>query len=303
MAGIGFDEYFSAAKDAGTATRNSINLLILVLGVMTCIFTNVFGFRFAANRMNKMVIAFQCIHQTNSSQDAWNATIETQSSDGKNQSTACRSVLQWAKDNDLPTTYESAANWSTATPLQSSTIGPLRENWDKAEIERVYRETIGQMSGKRMDLRTFQIPVFGSVIDLQLLGLVSGISILSILLIILFRLGHERQLVHVALSYCQGKDDTSIRRRELVTYVQVFANPHASQAVSLMPYAVFAYSFVIQALIIMQDWTNRDNTRMLVGGTRTVVLFGAELLLGIGILLGAARAAINWREYRRLFNP
>ena len=265
MEEIKFTDYARACSDAGTRTRSSIYLLVAVLVVIYSVYFNTQVFRFSRQRMTTFETAFNCVRNSQSSdhlQEMLNAG-------------PCKESLEWAQRMDLPTAYDEANT-------------PPHKRWTREDVISIYQDTLNMFHRKRNDLRTVQVPFFGSVIDLEDLGLLSGISFLILLLVVGANMRRELDWLRLARSRA-----TSVEAMEYLRNIQVLSSPKRDNVLfKWVPILVFALAPLVHLWLCQRGVQTPNNINLLLGHDYARLLFSIEgiflILISVFVLWNCA---------------
>jgi hypothetical protein len=175
---------------------------------------------------------------------------------------------------------------------------------DRTEALRELSYQIDRLIIQRTENLAIRFPILGLVMDMNDLGLMSGITLFVLMYIFLLVLTREEENVNRAKDKAMqsnNKDDL-----ELLLMVQVFSAPYkAKTGVNPVFYVFFAIPSILQYLILRTDLyypASRQAGKVLMGVRGFYIQMGAESLLFIGIAVLAVLNGLRWRQINTALN-
>ncbi len=244
---LDFKLYLDAATQSVTRTRNSLYLLLTVFVAVLAVYVNTTVLDWSGKRVQRMRLAYECISNPNLTPDQ------------------CSEAMRYANDLHLP--------------LDQS---PEGKPVDKEYRKDLYREYRNALIRRRTDLRTIQLPLFGAVLDLNDLGLLSAVLFVILLIILRTNLYHEFGALESARKKAEifdKEEDKSLYREanELLENVQVLASPKKhNRGFRWSAMVVMSLPIILHALIVTLDWTTLGIAYHLVGPKTARILWAFE---------------------------
>jgi len=252
---LDFKLYLDSANQSVTRTRNSIYLLLTIFVALLAVYVNTTVLDWSGQRMLRMRKAYECV----SHPELWD-----------NQ---CVEAVRYAGDLGLP-------------PEKTSNGVEINKEYRQD----LYREYRNAMIRRRTDLRTIQLPLFGAVLDLNDLGLLSAFLFLILLIILRTNLYHEFEALESARQraeiFRKDKQDSLYEEAsQLLESTQVLASPKRhNRGFRWSAMVVMSLPIVLHALIIKHDLSTVRVANDLVGPTSTIVLSSLEVLALLAML-------------------
>lgn len=155
-------------------------------------------------------------------------------------------------------------------------------------IER-YKEQLNAVLRRRTDLRTIQMPIFGVVLDVNDLGLVSSILLVILLIVLRANLYRELDDLTSAKNKVEAlkleEEDLGLykERYEILSRVLVLSSPKRdNRGFRWSVMVVITLPIIIHTLISWNDWQTRQIAFILIGTWKSCLFFSIE---GLGLIL------------------
>jgi hypothetical protein len=186
--------------------------------------------------------------------------------------------------------------------------GDLGLPTDQSVDTDLYKEYRNAMIRRRTDLRTIQLPLFGAVLDLNDLGLLSAILFVILLMILRANLYHELDSLESAREKVEafksaGNDDLYQESNEMLTRVQVLASPRKdNQGYRWSAMVVMTVPIFLHVMIVRRDWATLTTAYDLIGSKAAKILWAIEVLGWIAMILLWYSNARVWVKLAYLFH-
>ena len=249
---LDFKLYLDAATQSVTRTRNNIYLLLTLFVAIFAVYINTTVLDWSGARVQKMRAAYECISDPESVSDP-----------SKLMKPKCLGAMSYANELGLPQDPSPQA----------------------AELYKEYRDALIR---RRTDLRTIQLPLFGAVLDLNDLGILSAVLFVILLVILRTNLYHEFDSLKNAQRKAEefrqeGASALYAESNEILSSVQVLASPRKdNRGFRWSAMVVMSLPIVLHALILWHDIDTRKIAVLLVGGSKSRPLL---LIEAIGLVL------------------
>lgn len=252
---LDFKLYLDAATQSVTRTRNSIYLLLTVFVAVLAVYINTTVLDWSGKRVQRMRQAYECISNPDLTRDK------------------CHDAMRYADDLHLPPQY--------------SPEGKLVDEEYRKDLYKEYRNALIR---RRTDLRTIQLPLFGAVLDLNDLGILSALLFVILLVILRTNLYHEFSTLESARKRAEifgqeGRTSLHNESTDMLESVQVLASPKRhNRGYRWSAMVVMSLPIILHVFIVKHDWATLETAYDLVGKKDARFLLAAEALGLIAML-------------------
>ncbi|MBV9926903.1 MAG: hypothetical protein JOZ96_17935 [Acidobacteria bacterium] len=159
----------------------------------------------------------------------------------------------------------------------------LRGETDKPSTQEKYKEQLGALLRLRGELRRIQLPIFGSVLDVNDLGLAS--AILFFIFLIVLRSNFYRELDSLTSAKKRAEVFKVEEKNpqlyeesyEMLRRIPVLSSPKRdNRGFRWSAMVIITLAVIVHALIIWNDWKTSKIAFLLIGDTKSYVFYGIE---------------------------
>jgi hypothetical protein len=269
---VDFKPYLDAVISASQRARSILYILVVTLIAVFAAWRNTALPDWLDVRLQQLQTAYSCLR------------------DG-NVDSKCESAIKYARDY----VYAPSPISSDATPF-SRTV-KIQESSAIEEI-REFRYAIDMLMKQRTENLSIRFPILGLAMDMNDLGLISGVALCTLLYI--FRLTLTREEDNLARAFARAEESRKKDNFELLLMAQLFSAPPKAKTGTNRSFHVFfivpilLYICVVWSdLLVPKSWQAGS---LLLGTRLFVVQVGSEGLFLIGIIV---LSAWSWNQWTR----
>lgn len=294
-----FKDYIQAMAAAGTRTRNSIYLLLVVLMSSFATYLNTQLIPVTRGREVSLRVAKACVEAGESSDE-------------------CTRAIGWAERHGVPITFQGAPARNAEAATESRTDVGYPSVPGKSEFDRIYEAELGRLSASRSNLRTITVPIFGASIDLEHIGLITCIGFLALLLVIRTNLEREKDWVNESVEKAsflsvtertwEPADQLALvqERKGFIRKSQVLSAEKSGWLVNLVPVALFWACPLLHLVVWKNDLLKvvagkPINLELLTTPNWAYASLVAEIFILLLLLVLSALCTTAWIELRKAF--
>jgi hypothetical protein len=159
----------------------------------------------------------------------------------------------------------------------------LRGEKGKLSTQEKFKEQLVALLRRRGELRTIQLPIFGSVLDVNDLGLAS--AILFVIFLIVLRSNFYRELDSLisaekrAQLYQSEENGPALYEEcyEMLRGIPVLSSPKRdNRGFRWSAMVIISLALVVHALIVWNDWQTKEIAFLLIGDRKSYIFYGIE---------------------------
>lgn len=281
-----FQPYLQAVITASQRTRSLVYVLLIALIAIFAAYRNTAEPDWIDARLRQLQLAYDCLQRKDSTGE-------------------CKAALDYAKGfmytnpNKMPVSSESQMYDDPSIYQPKPTVPP-----DQIEMMKELQHQIEVLITQRTESLEVRIPLLGLQMDMNDLGLISGITLFFLMYIFLLLLTREEENINQATDKAvQSKNKDNLR---LLLMVQVFSSPSKSKTgVTSAVYLAFALPFLLHLRILFTDIADPDSRATgiyLIGYPSFYAQMITEILCLFGILWVSIRSGQQWRHIDNALN-